>query len=192
VTEDWSTENWLLPSGRLDRSKDGDRIRKVAGLPKPPTRLELPDGDWWRLYQLIERSVLRYLRALAALPPGSPGRAKLAALRTDALAQLDTVGALCRQGWKARPMGARQSRAQVRQQRNRLRTKKRIEHQLTEVATSMEEFGDAAAAIAFDQALDALSDADGQRRAIAVEDSLRGIAAALDDLTALSRDALDP
>jgi hypothetical protein len=192
VTDDWSAEARLLPSGRLDRSKDAARIRRTAGLPAPPTRLELPDNNWWFLYQLIERSVLRYLRALSALPPGSPTKTQLTALRAAALAQLDTVATLCRQGWSTRPMGARQTRVHRRRHRNREQTRKRIEHELMGVATSMEDFGDAAAAIAFDHALDALSDADGQRRAVAVEDSLRGIAAALDDLTALSREKLDP
>jgi len=193
VTEHYRGDEGLLPSGRLDRSPEADEIRWMAGLPAPPVRQRLPsDSEWWTLYQLIERSVLRYLRALAALPPGAAGQAKLAALRPAALAQLDAVAALCRQGWNARPLGGRQTRRQLHNRRKREQVRRRIENELMTVSAAMEEFGDAAAALVFDHALDALADADGQRRAEAVEDALRGITVALDELTVLSQELLDP
>lgn len=175
-----------LPDDKLDRSPAADEIRADAGLPFPP---DLPQNDWWKQYQLVERALLRFRRAVEALPADSPRRAKLESFWPDAVAQLNVVAKHCAEGSRG-PIRKRNPR-RLALRRTQKRRQQLLFKQLAATVVAMERFGDVAARAAFTAAIGAAStDPDADLRE--AKDALTSVTTALDDLAALSRDALDP
>ncbi len=176
--------NSLLPDGTLGRSASAQAIRDDAGLPYPP---HIPNGDWWDCYQLVERALLRYRRAVGTLPDGSPHRARLDALWPDALAQLGVVTSLCVAGVSERTR--KRNPRRLTQRRRQQQRRHVLAGQLRAIVPEVERFGDAAARIAFGAAIDTAAGEFGAevRRA---EDALTALTAGLDELMILNRKAL--
>jgi hypothetical protein len=180
------------PDGTLDRSDAADEVRRAIGLPPAPPEEQLPSGSWWAQYQVAEGAVLRYLRALDAMPVDAPDRGRVAGEREYAVSQLALVGALCARAWKTRAIGPRQTRRE-RRRISRMRSKQRkIGFHLGEVVRALERFADSAAATAFGYALDAPAEAAPPPDALELEHALEALSAALDELNAANRESLDP
>lgn len=169
-----SSHEFWLPDTRLDASPDADHVRRTFGLPMPP---KLPRNPWQEWYQLIEGSMLRYRRAMAALPEGSPPRQRLESLWPSALEQLDLVTTLCIRG-------ARNDRRRLPRSKRR-NTRGELNARLAAIVKAVERLGDTAAAAAFNYALDAAS---AQTNLVDVDDALAGVVAALDELNRASFD----
>lgn len=177
-----------LKAGLLPRDEAANTVRVEAGLPLPPSWFELSDENWWQPYQRVERALLRYSRAMSTLPAGSARRAQLAALWPSALDQLATVRALCDDGSRIHVPAKRNLRR--RRQRRKLRAARdQVLVELRAIVLAMERFGDSAAAVAFNYAIDA---GDDELDITGMEDALSSVAATLDELSVLNREALDP
>jgi hypothetical protein len=181
-----SNHDFWLPDSVLDRSLDAAEIRHTYGLPIPPP---IPHKHWWSCYQIVERAMLRFRRALSTMPEGSPSRTRLEALWPDALAQLAVVARLCVEGSRTR-ITKRNPRRLAKRRRYRKKRELLIDEVLT-ILPSVEQFGDVAARAAFAAAIEeSAEDFDAEHRQ--ATDALAAITASLDELTALSREALDP
>ena len=178
-------DSWL-PDGTLDRSPSADLVRDACGLPIPP---HIAHERWWRCYQVVERGMLRFRRALDTLPVDSVPRQQLEKLWPNALAQLAVVAELCVEATRTRV-----TKRNPRRLANRRRYRRRLEllsDQLLAIMPSVEQFGDVAARAAFATAIDeSAEDFDAEHRLAA--DALAAITTSLDELAALSREALDP
>jgi len=181
-----SGHDFWLPDGTLDRSPDADLVRDSVGLPVPP---RIANERWWRCYQVVERGMLRFRRALDTLPADSARRQRLELLWPGALAQLAAVADLCVEVTRTR-ITKRNPRRLARRRRARQRIEVLTE-QVLAILPEVEQFGDVAARAAFAAAIDeSADDFDAEHRQ--ATDALAAITASLDELTALSREALDP